>query len=62
MERLDNEPKFNEKDIVDKGSSAVIYNLPGNSCYKKIYNKNFISEDQTKVLETIKNLQLYILD
>ena len=59
MERLDNEPKFNEKDIVDKGSSAVIYNLPGNSCYKKIYNKDFISEDQTKVLETIKNLQLY---
>ena len=59
MENLNKEPKLNENDIIDKGSSAVIYELPGNTCYKKIYNNNFISEDQAQVLETIKNLQLY---
>lgn len=59
MERLNKEPKFSEKDIINKGSSSVVYSIPGNSCYKRIYNKNFVSEDQNKVLETIKNLQLY---
>ena len=59
MKELNKEPNYNKENIIDKGSSAVIYELSNNTCYKKIYNKDYISEDQTKVLETIKNLKLY---
>ena len=58
MER-ENGIDLTDKEIIGKGSSAVIYDLGDDTCYKKIYNKDFINQDdQITVLETIKNLKL----
>lgn len=46
--------------IIGKGSSAIIYDLGNETCYKKIYNKNYINEpDEKTIIERIKNLHLY---
>ncbi len=55
----ENNIDLTDKEIIGKGSSAVIYDLGDDTCYKKFYNKDFINQDdQAIVLETIKNLKL----
>lgn len=59
MENVNRELNLDNKEIIGKGSSAIIYALDNASCYKKIYNKEYVNEDgQAIVLETIKNLKL----